>query len=108
MITTQTLKNAARAIEHDLWTDPSTQANYLVKDGAILRRWEPVEDDGDAFRLAISLGLSIDLSCPDCEEVRILSKNGCHLTGFTDENVALGVRHAIVRSAARIGEGAWD
>lgn len=55
MITTQTLKNAARAIEHDIWTDPSTQANYLVKDGAILRRWEPLEDDRDAYQLAAQL-----------------------------------------------------
>ncbi len=54
-ISTTTLKNAAFAIEHDLWTD-SDGANYLVKDGAILRRWEPEHDDGDAFRLMAAIG----------------------------------------------------
>jgi len=55
MISTTTLKNAARAIECDLWTDPATGANYLAKDGAILRRWEPLADDGDALRLLGSM-----------------------------------------------------
>ena len=54
MITTTTLKNAARAIEHDLFTDPDG-ANYLVKDGAILRRWEPEHSSADSFELAVSL-----------------------------------------------------
>lgn len=56
MITTQTLKNAARAIECDLWTDPSG-ANYLVKDGAILRRWEPEHSSADSFELIEHLKL---------------------------------------------------
>ncbi len=103
MITTQTLKNAARAIECDLWTDPSG-ANYLAKDGAILRRWEPADNDGDALRLAVRLGLSIDLSDPDREEVRILEMNGNHLMQFTDDDPDAAVRHAIVMTAARIGE----
>ena len=54
MITTTTLKNAAFAIEHDLFTDPDG-CNYLVKDGAILRRWEPEHDNDDAMMLAASL-----------------------------------------------------
>lgn len=61
MISNTTLKNAARAIEHDLWTDPKDGANYLVKDGAILRRWEPEMDDGDSFRLMAALGLDVQL-----------------------------------------------
>lgn len=61
MITNQTLKNAARAIECDLWTDPSG-ANYLVKDGAILRRWEPETSSADSFELAVALGLTIGCS----------------------------------------------
>jgi hypothetical protein len=102
-ISTTTLKNAAFAIECDLWTDPATGANYLAKDGAILRRWEPAHDDGDAFRLAVSLGLSIDLSDPDYDEVRILEMNGNHLTVFTENDPLSAVRQAIVLTAARIG-----
>jgi len=59
-ISTTTLKNAARAIERDLWTD-SDGCNYLAKDGAILRRWEPGSDDGDSFRLMAALGLDVQL-----------------------------------------------
>ena len=59
MVSTTTLKNAAFAIEHDLFTDPD-ECNYLVKDGAILRRWEPLADDGDAFRLMARLGITVD------------------------------------------------
>jgi hypothetical protein len=101
-ISTTTLKNAAFAIECDLWTD-SDGANYLAKDGAILRRWEPEHDDGDAFRLAVALGLSIDLSDPDREEVRILEMNGNHLTVFTEDDSYAAVRQAIILAASRIG-----
>lgn len=59
MITTTTLKNAAFAIEHDLFTDPDG-ANYLVKDGAILRRWEPETSNADSFELMIELRLCVD------------------------------------------------
>ena len=59
MITTTTLKNAAFAIEHDLWTD-SDGANYLVKDGAILRRWEPEHSSEDSFELMVALNINVD------------------------------------------------
>ena len=56
-ITPTTLKNAAFAIEHDLFTDPDG-ANYLVKDGAIVRRWEPEHSSADSFELMVALGLN--------------------------------------------------
>lgn len=58
MITTTTLKNAAFAIEHDLFTDPDG-SHYLVKDGAILRRWEPEMSSADAFELMVTLRLQV-------------------------------------------------
>jgi hypothetical protein len=58
-ISTTTLKNAARAIECDLWTDPDG-ANYLAKDGAILRRWEPETSSADSFELMVSLNINVD------------------------------------------------
>ena len=61
MITQTTLKNAARAIGHDLWTDPATKANYLAKDGAILRRWEPETSSADSFELMARLGLDVQM-----------------------------------------------
>lgn len=94
-ISSETLKNAARAIECDLWTDPSTQANYLVKDGAIVRRWEPLADDGDAFRLMVRLRMWQD--CDD--DICCVEDPADH--GGDDCKAA---RYAIVRGAAAFGE----
>lgn len=110
MITNQTLKNAARAIEHDLWTDPSTQANYLVKDGAILRRWEPLEDDGDSLRLAVQLELGVVCkrnSDPYERNTSVVTNPYCvHQIRIAEPhmgNPEAATRRAIVLAAARIG-----
>ena len=92
-ISTTTLKNAARAIEHDLWTDPKDGANYLAKDGAILRRWEPEHDDGDALRLAVCVsGLSLQWVIAEAWQAH----------GDMESRNAY-VRESIVHIAAQIG-----
>lgn len=101
MITTTTLKNAAFAIEHDLFTDPDG-GHYLVKDGAILRRWEPLEDDGDAFRLALRLQIKIEYE-PEMDSLM------CSLPGSQGATTVAAIgdielRYAIVRAAAIFGE----
>lgn len=98
-ISLETLKNAAFAIEHDLWTAPSG-ANYLVKDGAILRRWEPLADDGDAFRLAVALNISISQSPfgVDCGNYG----EGVTFEGWGDDRLS-ATRRAIVRAASALG-----
>jgi len=95
MITTQTLKNAAFAIEHDLFTDPDG-ANYLVKDGAILRRWEPEHDDGDAFRLMAAIGFE------DCIAYIEGGLEAARCYPPTDQ--AASIRHSILLAASEIGE----
>lgn len=94
MITTTTLKNAAFAIEHDLFTDPDG-ANYLVKDGAILRRWEPLDDDGDAFRLMVRFRMWQDCDDGICcvEDPKEHGGDECR-----------AARYGIVRAAAEFGE----
>lgn len=91
-ISTTTLKNAAFAIEHDLWTDPSG-ANYLVKDGAILRRWEPADNDGDALRLAVCIsGLNLQWVIAEAWQAHdSMESRNAH------------VRESIVNIAAQIG-----
>lgn len=98
-ITTTTLKNAAFAIEHDLFTDPDG-SHYLVKDGAILRRWEPLADDGDAFRLAVALNISISQSPfgVDCGNYG----EGVTFEGWGDDRLS-ATRRAIVRAASALG-----
>lgn len=99
MITTTTLKNAAFAIECDLFTDPDG-IHYLVKDGAILRRWEPLADDGDAFRLAVALNISISQSPfgVDCGNYG----EGVTFEGWGDDRLS-ATRRAIVRAASALG-----
>lgn len=102
MITTTTLKNAAFAIEHDLFTDPDG-ANYLVKDGAILRRWEPATSSADAFELMARLELGV-AAFRGYGEIHADDYDGNHEadTFYTDDR-AQDYRIAILLCAASIG-----
>ena len=103
-ISTTTLKNAARAIECDLWIDQDG-ANYLAKDGAILERWEPATNDADAFRLMVARRLDVNYY-PGFGEVRASDENGDHegVVAYTG-NTGSDTRAAIVLCAAAIGAG---
>lgn len=103
-ITTKTLKNAARAIECDLWTDTSG-ANYLVKDGAILRRWEPETDRGDSFALMTKLRLDVLNDQGSCTAKKFDSYNQKVICMFTeyDGNPDERAMSAILQCAAAIG-----
>lgn len=102
-ITTTTLKNAAFAIEHDLFTDPDG-SHYLVKDGAILRRWDPEHSSADSFELMARLNLELQ-SLYGCECVRADDYYGDHCSdvGWTGD-IAQDYRSAILMTAAKIGE----
>lgn len=102
MITTQTLKNAARAIECDLWTDPATKANYLVKDGAILRRWEPETSSADSFELMVALEMEVSY-WPGFQEVRAEDEWGnATMINYTADRSA-DTRWAVLICADKIG-----
>ena len=105
MITTQTLKNAARAIECDLWTDPATKANYLVKDGAILRRWEPLDSSADAFELMVAIGIAIEFGHVSIASYKGYANSGnlIHAHSYERRDRNELVRYAIVMAAAHIG-----
>lgn len=104
MITKTTLKNAAFAIEHDLWTD-SDGANYLVKDGAILRRWEPEHCSEDAFGLAVALKITIEYGhCTIASYQGYAdSANLIHAHSYERHDRNELVRTAIVMAASYIG-----
>jgi hypothetical protein len=61
--------------------------------------WNPLADDGDALRLAVSLGLVVDCSRPSAGEPFKLHHFGQE--NFSDPYPA--TRRAIVRAAAEIG-----
>ena len=103
MITTTTLKNAAFAIEHDLFTDPDG-ANYLVKDGAILRRWEPETSSADAFELAASLNMTLRFDSVVYRSVAVYGDGERCLEYWSGNDKSQAMRNAIVRAASYIGE----
>ena len=93
-ISTTTLKNAAFAIEHDLWTDPDG-SHWLVKDGAIVRRWDPEHNDQDAYRLAAELFDAIEF-------VTVEWPDEVHGVVMSSVDYA-ATRQSIVEAAAEIG-----
>lgn len=105
MISTQTLKNAARALGYDLWSDPDG-SHYLVDyDGVKLRRWDPEHNSGDSFGLMIALGLdvlndsmSVTVKKFDGYNQRVLSMH-TEYDGNPEQRAML----AIVQCAAQIG-----
>lgn len=80
----------------DLWVEG------LDCGGPIL--WNPLTDDGDALRLAVKLGLLVDVSCA------FIAKKTAVTNGTVDEAEPHGsdpyaaTRRAIVRAAAEIGK----
>jgi hypothetical protein len=101
------LEWAAKAAGMDLaWDVPPTP--YYVKDGAGLRDWNPLTDDGDALRLSVKLGLLVYVM-PDAGFTAIRLP-GEHIGGKYDEvqthdaDPYAATRLAIVRAAASIGQ----
>ena len=103
MISTTTLKNAAFAIEHDLFTDPDG-SHYLVNDGAIVPRWDPEHSSADSFELMAKLNLEVQ-SLYGCECVRADDYYGDHCSDVDwTGDIAQDYRAAILMTAAKIGE----
>jgi len=74
--------------------------------------WNPLDDDGDALRLAVKLGLDV------CIDLQLENKPHTHVIGFRCDHSAetieaieyhgdpyAATRRAIVRAAAEIGRG---
>lgn len=78
------------------------------------REWNPLTDDGDAFRLAVSLRLSVDHNhTADQQRWVSADRNGCEgcyspvscvEDEFDEQGRSAATRLAIVRAAAEIGE----
>jgi len=71
--------------------------------------WNPLLDDGDAFRLAVKLGLHV--FCPDAEPVAVArfypwdDKSRAAVRVFeADGDPAAATRRAVVRAAAALGD----
>ena len=71
-----------------------------LRDDGVWHTWDPLEDDGDALRLAVKLNLLIDC-VSQC--ARPLDDSLGWFDGDSDEDDQTAVRRAIVRAAAEIG-----
>lgn len=83
--------------------DPLT--NCITSDGGIeFEQWEPLEDDGDAFRLMVALNLEVE-RCKDGTRIYVGEYNCApYMEETSDTQDILGAaRRAIVQAAADIG-----
>ena len=87
------------------WTQIETGEDYgiLVKESKFgeYRAWNPLEDDGDAFRLAVATSQAVFTALPHEAPTYAVSGRSKEEFGI-DRNAA--VRRAIVREAADIGK----
>ena len=95
------LELAAKAAGYEY----AKHGGYIVVDG-IPGNWNPIKDDGDALRLAATLGIDIEWRADGrVAAYRHANANGYCFTAFESsrEDRAANVRRAIVRAAAEIG-----
>lgn len=96
---------AAKAIgvcDHGEWFD-SDDGPYFVVGGKL---FDPLNDDGDALRLAVKLNIHVRVwvyACEaqhgDCESTGLIHSSDC------GGDVCAAARRAITRAAAQIGKG---
>lgn len=97
-----------QVIDED-WTvcgiDDDGNAVYALRvaNGALWFAWNPLEDDGDALRLAVKLKMIIDVT--DAPSVDVAYKHNGDYKVVTDDigDASASVRRAIVLCAAEIG-----
>ena len=101
------LELAAKAAGIDAYWDEEyqrMQMDYRHKGGKNYEEWNPLNDDGDALRLAVKLRLEIDVHHTG---IAVRTPCGQKVLISADE-VKCGyaaTRRAITRAAAAIGEG---
>lgn len=84
---------------------PSWYGNANYFDG-VLKRWNPLTDDGDALRLAVKLELLVDIeTCYHVIACKELMACVEHIGNDGNGCIYAATRRAIVRAAAEIGKG---
>ena len=88
------LELAAKAAGYDY-----KPQNGAIVAGGIPANWNPLTDDGDALRLAVSLRLDLNINDGECD---VFSSDG--FFSEQGEDTGSATRRAIVRAAAEIGK----
>ena len=91
------------------WDCPERGMMMLTPDGIDTMTWNPLEDDGDALRLAVRLRLRVltpttdtDVAIASCGDVRSTG----HVHKYSEDECTdpyAATRRAITRAAAEIG-----
>lgn len=97
------IKLAAKAAGYNLYVVENTGYFIGQKEGL----WNPLYNDADAFRLAVCLGLTVEVDKDDCV-ITVYSNNHCGIykceTHGNETEIYEIVRRAIVVVAAKIGQ----
>ena len=99
------LELAAKAAGLDYRFNDSTSAQpHWVRSLTGYQNWNPLNDDGDALRLAVKLRMTI-ITLSDSIEVNSYDNRVCGQEMVNDgQDPYAATRRAIVRAAAAIGE----
>jgi hypothetical protein len=96
------LELAARAACKDIDPDRFDEDfGFAIKDMA--KHWNPLLDDGDALRLAVKLGLQIEINTRLLGDTLVISEFYDNVECHKSDPYA-ATRRAIVRAAAEIGK----
>ncbi|CAJ0779130.1 hypothetical protein LMG7141_00843 [Ralstonia condita] len=97
---------AAKAvgIRLHIWGTEGSENFSDIDKGKFGTRWNPLKDDGDAFRLAVQLQIDVNHQRALGVVEAFWSKDaGCKREPYGSDSLA-ATRRAIVRAAAAIGE----
>jgi hypothetical protein len=94
------LELAAKAAGIALENVPMMGAGLLLEKGGV---WNPIADDGDALRLAVKLGLFIQINSGSATAWKWRGENWYEQASDNADDMSAATRRAITRAAAEIG-----
>tara|TARA_Y100000815_G_scaffold176204_1_gene160424 strand:- start:3509 stop:3838 length:330 start_codon:yes stop_codon:yes gene_type:complete len=100
------LKLAAKAAGYGVKFDDRLTAGIWTPESGVKRcYWNPLEEDGDALRLAVEIGITVAFwECPQNSVAAYVSGDGIPASSERHgEDKGAATRRAIVRAAAAIG-----
>lgn len=103
----QMLELAAKAAGYEVEFVRNSGCFYRCEEDIGREEWNPLDDDGDAFRLAIKLSICIQF-IPQCDTAQVYQERESTGEPFNIHVSALGdieLRRIITQAAAEIGRG---
>jgi|UPI0004A413FA hypothetical protein len=95
------LELAAKAVGAE-WLSGSAERWVVLRDDGVWHSWDPLEDDGDALRLAGRLELDVMHRVVGGKRVEVLAAGAPLIQEFYEGEPYAAARRAIVRAAAEI------